>query len=321
MATNLKIDGNFIVLSDTDTTSEFYRQPRSSTTFLYEKSDDGLIDYFIFDSLNNVRRNSERLEFTDIIDNRTGAAFSSVADLQEFLSVNLGGNNNPVLVLRDTGWASYIDGTYTSGSPFAVSASTDTILPNDANTVVDSQKPEDVDTFYTEGKLNFTSLSGTFTQGETITGATSGASAVVQFQDVSHLLLRVINGTFTDTETITGATSGATATVNGTISNPYITGRNGDNLDIMLYFKAVPSTVNQWIDIWIDIDGAVGELYRQTFDFPRGSGVERGVLYALPSAYTLNTWEANGGIIYVRSNATLDIYNINFNFDRSHKAN
>lgn len=99
-----------------------------------------------------------------------------------------------------------------------------------------------------------------------------------------------------------------------------ITGRNGDNLDVMIYFKAIPSAASQWLDIWIDIGGAVGELYRQTFSFPKGSGVERGILYALPSAYTLGTWEANGGTVYVRSNANLDIHSINFNFDRSHKA-
>ena len=88
----------------------------------------------------------------------------------------------------------------------------------------------------------------------------------------------------------------------------------------MIYFKAVPSGASQYLDIWIDIGGAVGELYRQTFSFPRGAGVERGILYALPSGYTLGTWEANGGTVKVRTNATLDIYAINYNFDRSHKA-
>lgn len=111
---------------------------------------------------------------------------------------------------------------------------------------------------------------------------------------------------------------------NGTTKK--ITGRNGDNLDIMVYFKAVPNAANQYIDIWIDITGGTGtptnlaNLYKQTFSFPKGSGVERGILYALPSAYTLNTWEANGGSVYVRSNANLSVYEINYNFDRSHKA-
>lgn len=154
-------------------------------------------------------------------------------------------------VANNTGWATYVDTQYTSGSPFALSADTNTILPNNAGSKIESQMPVDVTEFY-DGSV--------------------------------------------------------------------ITGRNGDSLDLMLYFKAVPNVNNQWIDIWIDIGGSVGELYRQTFAFPRGSGQERGIVYALPSAYTLNTWEANGGTVYIRSNNTVDIYDITFNFDRSHKA-
>lgn len=99
-----------------------------------------------------------------------------------------------------------------------------------------------------------------------------------------------------------------------------ILGRNGDALDIMIYFKAVPSSPSQYLDIWIDIGGSIGELYRQTFSFPKGSGTERGILYGLPSAYTLGTWEANGGTVYIRSNANINIHSINYNFDTTHKA-
>lgn len=102
--------------------------------------------------------------------------------------------------------------------------------------------------------------------------------------------------------------------------NGLITGRNGDNLDVMIYFKAVPSVINQSVDIWVDIGGSIGELYRQTFAFPRGAGTPRGILYALPSAYTLGTWEANGGRIYIESTDNFTVYDINYNFDRSHKA-
>jgi hypothetical protein len=151
-----------------------------------------------------------------------------------------------------SGWATYIDTQYpNSGNALSVTADTDTVLPNNKASLLETQKPVDISTFY-----------------------------------------------------------------NGTT----ITGRNGDALDIMIYFKAVPSAANQWLDMWIDIGGSVGELYRQTFSFPRGSGVERGILYSLSSAYTLGTWEANGGTVYIRSNASVDIYQINFNFDRSHKA-
>lgn len=150
-----------------------------------------------------------------------------------------------------TGWASYTDTQYSSGSPFNLTANTDTVLPNNAGTSVKTQIPTDVTDFYSGG---------------------------------------------------------------------LITGREGDAIDIMIYFKAKPSAADQEIDVWIDIGGSVGELYRQTFSFPKGSGVERGILYALPSAYTLNTWETNGGTVYIRSDAACEIYDINFNFDRTHKA-
>ena len=150
-----------------------------------------------------------------------------------------------------SGWASYVDTQYTSGSPFSLAANTDTVLPNNAGGGPRSQLPLDVADFYSGG---------------------------------------------------------------------LITGRSGDGLDAMFYFKSVPTAANQWLDIWFDIGGAVGELYRQTFAFPRGAGVERGILYALPSAYTLDTFESNGGTVYVRSNAIATIYDINFNFDRGHRA-
>ncbi|MEM5565090.1 hypothetical protein WNY78_08235 [Psychroserpens sp. AS72] len=47
-----------------------------------------------------------------------------------------------------TGWADYIDGTYTSVSPLLLIANTKVILPNDANTIRDSQKPVDIASFY-----------------------------------------------------------------------------------------------------------------------------------------------------------------------------
>jgi hypothetical protein len=198
--------------------------------------------------------NTLKIKFGDITDKLGTADILEYVDKLAENTVYFGaGLSASVLpATSNTGWASYVDTQYTnSGSPFVLAANTDTILPNNAGTIIDSQKPNDIVTFY-DGSV--------------------------------------------------------------------ITGRNGDNLDIMIYFKAVPSSVNQYLDIWIDIGGAIGELYRQTFEFPKGAGVERGVLYSLPSAYTLNTWEANGGTVYLRSNSDLDIFGINYNFDRSHKA-
>jgi hypothetical protein len=160
----------------------------------------------------------------------------------------------PATANPDTGWASYVDTQYTtSGTAFALAADTDTALPNNSGTVIDSQKPEDIDEFY-----------------------------------------------------------------DGTV----IKGRNGDGLGVLIYFKAIPGNVSvEALDVWIDIGGSVGELYRQSFSFPKGAGVEKGVVYALPAAYTLDTWEANGGTVKVRAvGGPIDVYAINYNFNRNSRA-
>lgn len=228
-------------------------------------------------------------------------------------------NDNFTEIYNQSGHASYADNVYTDVNPFILSANTDTVLPINGGVVYDSEKPTDVNEFYYSGGLDLSSIVGTFLIDETITGGTSGTTAKIREIGVSNIEFLGNTGSFTTTETITGATSGATATIN-TIRSGYITGRNNDNLDVMIYFKSVPSGVSQYLDIWINIGGVVGELYRDTKSYPKGSGVERGILYALPSAYTRSTWENNGGTIYVRSDASLEIYGINANFDRSYKA-
>lgn len=58
-------------------------------------------------------------------------------------------NSNFLELYRQSGWGRYIDGEYTSGSPFAVAANTKTKIPNDAATVLDQEVPGDyVDGFY-----------------------------------------------------------------------------------------------------------------------------------------------------------------------------
>lgn len=69
-------------------------------------------------------------------------------------------------------------------------------------------------TFRTTLTFTITSASGTFTVGETITGGTSGKTAVVDSHDTTNSLLYVYSesGTFTASETLTGGSSGVTAT-------------------------------------------------------------------------------------------------------------
>lgn len=99
-----------------------------------------------------------------------------------------------------------------------------------------------------------------------------------------------------------------------------ILGRNGDGLDIMTYWKATPSAVNAELKIWLDIGTPESpiKLYEETKYF-RGA-TEKGVLYSLPSAYTLDTWQANGGKIWIQSSVNTTHYGMTYNFDTSHKA-
>jgi|TARA_R100000093_G_scaffold28462_2_gene15753 hypothetical protein len=61
--------------------------------------------------------------------------------------------------------------------------------------------------------ITISGASGTFTQGETITGGTSSSTAEVLADNGTTLLVRSVSADFTLTETITGGTSTETATV------------------------------------------------------------------------------------------------------------
>lgn len=152
-----------------------------------------------------------------------------------------------------TGWAEYKDGTYTSASPLVLSASTKVTLPNDASTVRDNQKPDDVTTFYDS-------------------------------------------------------------------TNSTITGRNGDGVNIVIEFKARPNSASTTrLTVAIDIGGAVGEIYVRDFVLAKGNGVEHYYLSSF-DAFTLDTWEANGGAVKIVSTASADIYDIRYVITRTHKA-
>jgi len=222
-------------------------------------------------------------------------------------------------LINRTGWASYVGTTHSVGTPLVIVATTDTVLPIEAVTVIDDQKPDDIKTFYFAKQLNLSAPAVGFIEGENILGGTSGATGKIA--EVTGSIIRINNlvGTFA-AETISGVTSGASGIVS-TISDGKITGRDGDSLDFMIYFKATSTNNDQWLDVWVNIGGSIGELYRQTYTFPKGIGFERGILYSIPSGYTLDTWENNGATIYVRSSHALNIVSpISINLDRSHRA-
>lgn len=73
------------------------------------------------------------------------------------------------------------------------------------------------------GELVYESQSGPFQIGETITGGTSGATAIIQeFKGTTTMILSSLVGEFLDAEVITGGTSLATAnTVGASTSTSY----------------------------------------------------------------------------------------------------
>ena len=73
--------------------------------------------------------------------------------------------------------------------------------------------------YYELGKLSIqgnrlpvTTITGTFVTGETVTGGTSAATAVISAVGADYLILITVTGTFQAGETITGSTSAATTT-------------------------------------------------------------------------------------------------------------
>ncbi|MCH4552741.1 hypothetical protein [Aestuariibaculum lutulentum] len=103
-------------------------------------------------------------------------------------------------------------------------------------------------------------------------------------------------------------------------TNSTITGRNGDGINIVIEFKVKP-TVNQTtkITVSVDIGGGIGELYKRDFITSKGVGVQHYYLSSF-NAYTLDTWEANGGTVKIVSDYASDIYDIRYIITRTHKA-
>jgi len=99
-----------------------------------------------------------------------------------------------------------------------------------------------------------------------------------------------------------------------------ITGRDGDGVNIVIEFKVNPTiNKNTKITVAIDIGGVVGEIYTRDFITSKGIGVEHFYLSSF-NAYTLNTWELNGGTVKVESDYAAEIYDIRYIITRTHKA-
>lgn len=103
-------------------------------------------------------------------------------------------------------------------------------------------------------------------------------------------------------------------------STSTITGRDGDGVNIVIEFKVNPTiNKNTKITVAIDIGGGIGEIYKRDFITSKGIGVEHFYLSSF-NAYTLATWELNGGAVKVESDYAAEIYDIRYVITRTHKA-
>ncbi|TVZ52891.1 hypothetical protein [Dokdonia sp. Hel_I_53] len=99
-----------------------------------------------------------------------------------------------------------------------------------------------------------------------------------------------------------------------------ITGRNGDGLNVVIEFKLRPLTNGTVrVNLSIDIGGGVGEIYPRSFVLTRGINQEHFYLSSF-NAYTLGTWEANGGSVIIEATGNVEVYDIRYVLTRTHKA-
>lgn len=99
MAINVKIQGNFLVLTDTATSQEVFRYPKEYSRFTKKVTVRDPEDDFVYYTFHAIKyplgywkdSSVDGKEFNDFIDDTTGSAFASVNEMDEFLCDNIGG--------------------------------------------------------------------------------------------------------------------------------------------------------------------------------------------------------------------------------------
>jgi len=103
-------------------------------------------------------------------------------------------------------------------------------------------------------------------------------------------------------------------------ANKKIAGKENEARVITISFKLRPthgSTV--YGEVWFNVGGASPERFRQLFSIPKGSGVEHSFVITV-ATHADATWEANGADVYIRTNNTAEVYDIQYDVVRAHKV-
>jgi len=99
-----------------------------------------------------------------------------------------------------------------------------------------------------------------------------------------------------------------------------ITGRSGDSIATGIEFTFTPDDGDaSLLTVCIDIGGSVGKLYPEEVLIVSGASVPHKVSYH-PPAYTLDTWEDNGGVVTVTVDGPGVISAVRYVIHRLHKA-
>jgi hypothetical protein len=102
--------------------------------------------------------------------------------------------------------------------------------------------------------------------------------------------------------------------------NRKIPGITGESRLVTIEFKIKPTNNTATsAEVWLDIGGAIGELTRRLFTFPKGSGVARSIVLTT-SYYNLATWEANGAVPYIECDGPAEVYDIRYLIHRLSKV-
>jgi hypothetical protein len=103
--------------------------------------------------------------------------------------------------------------------------------------------------------------------------------------------------------------------------NGKITPRNvGDYQIITVRFLATCTNPNTSMDFGVDLGGSIGVAFRDSKQFPKGSGTEHPFSFVCP-CYSLDTFIANGGKPQITAfSGDIDIYNIEYQIARVFSA-
>ena len=99
-----------------------------------------------------------------------------------------------------------------------------------------------------------------------------------------------------------------------------IKGRTGDGIVVKFQCVFTPTTaVANEILFEVDVGGAIGVLEHQTIALTKGNGIPHYLSWTF-AAYTLDTWQANGGKIYATANGPGNLTVASVLIQRTHKG-